>query len=262
MSQQHEVHLYALCWNDRRMLPHFFKHYGCLVDRFCIFDNGSTDGSLEMLAGDERVQVAQFETEFDSFVDTELRLSEEVWKASRGVAQWVIVIDIDEHLYHEDLRAYLRYCRTRDVTAIQAVGYEMVSETFPGTGSRLCDVVTTGVRMPQWHDKLCIFDPSAIARTNYEHGRHSASPEGCVRWPAERDVLLLHYKRLGLDYEISRSAELRRGLRSRDIESGWGTKYLLPPEKIAERSRELAVLAKPVPRIARDVGKDELDPLN
>ncbi len=46
MSQQHEVHLYALCWNDRRMLPHFFKHYGCLVDRFCIFDNGSTDGSL------------------------------------------------------------------------------------------------------------------------------------------------------------------------------------------------------------------------
>jgi len=257
MSEQHEVHLYALCWNDRRMLPHFFKHYGPLVDRFLIFDNGSTDGSLEMLAGDERVRVAHFETEFDSFADTELRLSEEMWKDSRGLAQWVIVIDIDEHLYHEDLRSYFRLCKEREVTAIQAVGYEMVSETFPGAGSRLCDVVTTGVRMPQWHDKLCAFNPSAIARTNFSYGRHSASPEGCVRWPTEHEVLLLHYKRLGLEYEVSRSADLRKGLRARDIERGLGTKYLLPPEKIAERSVQLAMLAKPVPRTARELREEQ-----
>jgi hypothetical protein len=244
------------------MLPHFFKHYDSLVDRFYIFDNGSTDGSLEMLAGDERIQVAPFETEFDSFVDTELHLSEEIWKASRGVAQWVIVIDIDEHLYHEDLQAYLRLCTERDVTAIQAVGYEMVSETFPDTSSRLCDVVTRGVRMPQWHDKLCVFDPSAVVRTNFTHGRHCASPEGRVRWPTRHEVLLLHYKRLGLEYEIARSAELRTGLRSRDVERRLGVKYLKPPTEIAERTRQLAMLAKPVPRTAQQVWQAELDRLN
>ncbi len=75
-----------------------------------------------------------------------------------------------------------------------------------------------------------------LLRTNYEHGRHSASPEGCVRWPAERDVLLLHYKRLGLDYEISRSAELRRGFAHAISKAAGARISLLPPEKIAERS--------------------------
>ena len=43
------LHLYALCWNEGRMLPYFFRHYRSLVERFFIFDDGSTDGSLEFL---------------------------------------------------------------------------------------------------------------------------------------------------------------------------------------------------------------------
>ena len=54
MQQRDGIHLYTLCWNDRRMLPHFFRHYSFLVDRFFVFDNGSTDGSLQLLAENER----------------------------------------------------------------------------------------------------------------------------------------------------------------------------------------------------------------
>jgi hypothetical protein len=86
------------------MLPHFFfYHYNSIVDHYFIFVNGSTDGSLGMLVSDERISVYNFRTEFESFAETELRLSEEMWKSSRGVADWVLVIDIDEHVYHEDL---------------------------------------------------------------------------------------------------------------------------------------------------------------
>src|SRR3712207_4374904 len=166
------------------MLPHFFEHYNPIVDLFFIFDNGSTDGSLEMLAGDERVQVAHFRTEFDSFAETELRLSEEMWKNSRGIAEWVLVIDIDEHVYHEDLSSYLRICQSRGVTAIRAIGYEMVADAFPVTGKRLCDAVTSGARDPIFNDKMCLFDPSAITRSNFGHGRHDAAPEGRVVWPS------------------------------------------------------------------------------
>ena len=183
VRQRDGIHLYTLCWNDSRMLPHFFRHYSSLVDRFFVFDNGSTDGSLQLLAGNERVQVSHFQTEFDSFADTELRLSEEIWKNSKGLADWVLIVDIDEHVYHEDLRSYLRICRQRGITAIQAVGYEMISETFPDASMPLCDVVTNGVRSSEYC-KLCLFDPSAITRTNFTYGRHSASPEGRVKSPA------------------------------------------------------------------------------
>ncbi len=255
------VHLYTLCWNDRRVLPHFFRHYTEIVDCFFIFDNGSTDGSLDVLAGDERVQVSPFESDADSFVATELRLSEEIWKSSRGVADWAIVVDLDEHLYHDDLRSYLQACARRGVTAIRTVGYEMLSQTFPGAGARLCDVVTTGVRMPELYDKLCIFNPAAIARTNYLPGRHVANPEGRVQWPAVDEVLLLHYKKLGLEYEIARSAELRTGLRSRDIEEQWGCQYLLSPKQITEAFNRLSERAEPVPRSAADLWEREFERL-
>lgn len=258
MKKRDTVHLYTLCWNDSRMLPHFFKHYAPLVDRFFIFDNGSTDGSLEMLAGDQRVQVSQFRTEFDSFADTELRLSEEMWKNSKDLADWVFVIDIDELVYHEDLPSYLRICRQRGITAIQAVGYEMISETFPDASAPLYDVVTNGMRCPKYHDKMCLFDLSAITRTNFDYGRHTASPEGRVKWPALREVLLLHYKKLGIEYEIARSAELKTGLRSRDIDRKLGYQYLFSPEEIRERFRIVRSLAKPVPRTARELWEDEL----
>jgi FkbM family methyltransferase len=250
-------HLYTLCWNDKRMLPHFFRHYSPLVDRFFIFDNGSTDGSVEALAGDERVRLSHFRSHSESFVDTELQLSEEMWKNSRGSADWVFVVDMDEHVYHEDLPSYLRLCQERSVTAIKALGYEMVADTFPNTTQRLCDIVTRGVRCPELHDKLVLFDPSAITRTNFAPGRHSASPEGRVEWPALAEVLLLHFKKLGLEYEVFRSAELRTGLGSRDIEMKWGYQYLLSPDEIAERFKRAAQLARPIPRTLRETWEEE-----
>ena len=257
MQQRDEIHLYTLCWNDSRMLPHFFRHYSSLVDRFFVFDNGSTDGSLQLLAENERVQVSHFHTEFDSFADTELRLSEEVWKNSKDLADWVFIVDIDEHVYHEDLRSYLRICRQRGITAIQAFGYEMISETFPDASMPLCDVVTNGVRSSEY-GKLCLFNPSAITRTNFSYGRHSASPEGRVKWPAAREVLLLHYKKLGVEYEIARSAELKTGLRARDIERNMGYQYLFSAGEITERFRSTARVAQPVPRTARELWEEEL----
>ena len=49
------LHLYALCWNEEKMLPHFFRHYDALVDRYFIFDNASSDRSREMLEAHPRV---------------------------------------------------------------------------------------------------------------------------------------------------------------------------------------------------------------
>ena len=106
-------------------------------------------------------------------------------------------MDIDEHVYRE---TFGRTCEFADnaALAIQAFGYEMISETFPDARMPLCDVVTDGVRSSEY-SKLCLFDPSAITRTNFSYGRHSASPQGRVKWPAVREVLLLHYKKLGVN---------------------------------------------------------------
>ncbi len=250
-----ETHLYCLCWNDARILPFFFQHYGPFVDRFIVYDNGSTDGSLAMLGGDERVQVRHFDTPGDSFVAEELRLSETMWHASRGHAAWVVVLDLDEFLYHADIKAYLDQCWNQGVTAIGTTAYEMITETFPPAGVPLVQSVTKGFREPTY-DKLCVFDPNAIDSTNYTPGRHQAAPRGRVVYPSQPEMLLLHYKKLGLPYLVDRSAALGKGLGPGDLALNFGTQYLMPARRWAGIFWNQRRAAAPVPGLVAvaDVG--------
>ncbi|RAP73351.1 glycosyltransferase family 2 protein [Paenibacillus montanisoli] len=219
------IHVYAICWNEERMLPFFFKHYDHIADHYFIFDNGSTDASLPILRSHPRVTIDKFEVYGDSLVAAALGLFNQFWKQSRGKADWVIVCDIDEHLYHQNLRAYLQECASQGITLVAPSAYEMVSDFFPGQDKPLHESVRDGVRIPLY-DKPLIFNPNAVQEINFTLGRHLAKPVGHIIQSPNKDVLLLHYKYLGYDYLNTRYSTLRQGLRSGDIEKGAGYQYL------------------------------------
>jgi hypothetical protein len=230
------IDLYCLCWNDARMLPHFFRHYEVLVDRFFVFDNGSTDESLAILDAHPRVTVRHFDVAGESFVDEERRLSDTVWRKSRGAADWVLIVDIDEFVFHPDLRGYLGRCTDAGITALRAIGYEMVADGFSTGDAPLTEIITEGVRSAD-HDKLCLVDPAALVDTRYGIGRRTADPVGHVVFAPRPEVLLLHYQQLGADYAVERSAELHRGLR--------------PGDEVRARWRALRDAAQVVPGLGR-----------
>ncbi len=207
------------------MLPHFFRHYDALVDRYHIFDNGSTDGSLDLLERHPKVTLEHFSVQGPSFLEAARTFYDECWKRSRGKTDWVIVCNIDEHLHHPDLPRYLARCRHRGITLIVPEGYEMISDTFPTGGPPLCEQVRMGARFRRM-DKPQLFAPDHIREINFSVGRHKADPKGVVKRPAKPRVKLLHYKYLGLDYMSARLMDLSRGLREKDVERGWGHKYL------------------------------------
>jgi len=245
MPGRQTIHLYCMCWNDERMLPHFFRHYDPIVDRYFVFESGSTDRSMALLEKHGRVSVSDFDISGDSFVEAARQLCDTVWQNS--LADWVIIVDIDEHLYHPNLPGYLERCSSQGVTAIEACGYEMVSDHFPSSASKpLCELVTNGVRSAG-HDKLCILNPREVTATNYGSGRHEAQPTGEVVWPPCKEVLLLHYKQLGVDYAIARSAELGQRLRARDLEERWGVQWTWNAAEVAAKWQELQAAAGPVP---------------
>jgi glycosyltransferase involved in cell wall biosynthesis len=220
-----KIHVYSLCWNEARMLPYYVRHYLPIAEKFYIYDDGSTDGSLELLEEYPNIIVRSFENRGDSFVLNSQKFANESWKSSRGQADWVIICNIDEHLYHPNLNIYLQYCHFQDITLIPTKGYQMIAETFPITQNRLCDEIAEGMPWEQM-DKLAIFNPNAIEEINYSVGRHKAYPKGRVLYPENVEVKLLHYKYLGLDYLVERNAELKNGLKEQDIKMRWGHKYL------------------------------------
>jgi hypothetical protein len=233
------IHVYTHCWNEEKMLPYFFRHYDGIADRYFVFDTGSTDRSLEILRSHSRTQLSTVMSGGDSFVEENTARQNEFWKQSRGVADWVIVTAIDEHLYHPDLSGYLKRCRDEGITLIKAEGYEMVSNEFPRGVKPLYKLIKLGMRSAQWFDKVQAFDPDKIEEINYEPGRHVAHPTGEVIMPAAGEVKLLHYKFLGMDYVVRRYSQLKTGLRPKDIKMSWGSQYLWDSEKIVARYEEI-----------------------
>jgi Glycosyl transferase family 2 len=227
-----EIHLYTLCWNDADMLPFLFRHYDPLVSRYFIFDDHSSDGSLDLMHAHPNVSVQPFvRSDPDSFTLSELSISNEIWKRSRGWADWVIVIDIDEHLFHPNISALLTRYKALGITIVPALGYQMISEESPRQDALLCETHTNGA---PWdiYSKLSLFDPSGITEINYDVGRHHASPTGRVIAPACDELLLLHYKFLGFERTHARHQRQRSGLRSKDLQNAWGYQYCWSEEEL------------------------------
>lgn len=225
LGNRPRVHLYTMSWNERRMLPFFFRHYDSWVERYVVFDDHSTDGTLDILRIHPRVEIRPLVRAVpESFVLSAQNIHNTCWKESRGIADWVIITAIDEHLYLPDFGNYLIRCRKQGITAVPALGFDMMSESFPQGEQRLCDLVRMGEPAVAM-SKLSLFDPNRITDTNYAVGRHTAEPRGRVCYPEEDRLLNLHFKNLGSDYVISRSRLLASGLGKTDRIHRWGAQY-------------------------------------
>jgi hypothetical protein len=235
------VDLYTRCWNDADMLGFMFRHYDRLVQRYVVFDDGSTDASLDILRSNPKVEIRPMPPYSDpeSRVASGLAVLENCWKESRGVADWVIVTDIDEHLWHPNLEKYLLSLKNQGVTIVPALGFQMMSEHFPDQDCHLSETVTMGAPSPVM-SKMNILSPNDIEATNFSAGRHSASPLGNVVAPARDELLLLHYRYLGLERLYLRQRQALSRQRAKDLAFKWGFHYSWSKEQLLEDWNEVA----------------------
>jgi hypothetical protein len=234
------VELYTRCWNDGEMLPFFFLHYDDIVSRYVVFDDGSTDNSIDLLRSHGKVDLRPMppRSDPDSRVASGTQVMETCWRESRDRADWVIVTDIDEHLRHRALLRYLGRCKAAGVTLVPVLGFDMVGDGFPPTNVRLTDAITRG-RPEAAQSKPCVFDPSAIEETRFTIGRHRASPQGRVVLPPRDEVLALHYKYVGFERLAARHRDYRARQRSKDLRNRWGSQYDWSAEELRKKWKEV-----------------------
>lgn len=228
------VHYYAVCWNEERMLPFMFQHYDQFVDRYTIYDNYSDDRSEEIIRSHNNSEVINFKTEgFDD--TTHNNIKNNCWKRSRGKADYVIVCDIDEFIYHKDIPKALSVLKDNKYSIVKPFGYNMYSIEYPrhDTEKPLTEQIKKGVRVLMF-DKCILFDPHAIVEINYKPGAHECYPWGRVKWYRNEDIKLLHYKNIGLKQLLERNRLYVYRLSKENIENSYGTEYLKKEQLIVK----------------------------
>ena len=89
------VHLYTVCWDEADMLGFFFRHYDPFVERYVVYDDGSTDGTPERIrafcAQDSRFVPVLLEENSPGGVATPANVG-----LDRATSPWVGFVDGDD----------------------------------------------------------------------------------------------------------------------------------------------------------------------
>lgn len=176
--------VYAVAWNEEKRLPRFLSHYQPLAERITIWDNCSDDSTKEICQSAGCV-VQSFDTGEGYAEHRRQEIRNQCWKEAKGEANWVVVCDVDEILWHPNgLLEYLKECQNTNISLPRVEGWHMITET---------DGAKDGVYDVSSFDKQIVFDPNAIEEINFAPGSHGCMPEGWVTRSPNTQLKLLHY---------------------------------------------------------------------
>ncbi len=219
MSLRQTIHLHCVLDPDAPPLAPFLARYDDWVDRYHFWDAGANSARLAEVHSHRGSEVRPVPTGPGSSTGTPQTRApddthgapgspgrdarpwspealrdwlDQCWKQSRSQADWVLLVRPDEHLHHPDLRTYLASCTRQGITALRALGYELLLPSALRADAYLHTQVTQGVRDARL-DRLCVLDPNAIAETRYSVDLAHAWPEGHVVQPDSAQVLLLRF---------------------------------------------------------------------
>lgn len=233
------IHYYALCWNEEKMLPFMFDYYKQFVDRFTLYDNYSDDSSESIILSQPNAHIKKFsmDGEINDYIYQDIKNN--CWKQSRGKADYVIVCDTDEFIYHSDIHQAITQLKCDKYSIVKPYGYNMYSTNYPVYDSQhlLTDQVKRGIRVPMF-DKCILFDPHAIVEIKYKPGAHECHPWGRVKKYRNEDIKLLHYKNIGLEQLLERNRAYASRLSKENTEKGYGAEYLKKEQLIIQEFTE------------------------
>lgn len=233
------ITLYTFLYNEEKMLPYFLKHYSQYVNKIVVYDNNSTDSSIQILNDwkDCEIEIRECNTDNRYDEQTLINLKNNCWKECDS--DYVIVCDVDELLYHPDLIGFIK--RQEYVDYYTPTGYHMLSDEIPTDYTKqIYDIVKDGTPDFQYN-KNVLFKREKVTETNYSPGAHGSSFQGRDRLINCSDVelKLLHYKWLSPEYVVNKHEHYAQRTSEHSKQNGWGTHYLLTRDNILRSYTEL-----------------------
>lgn len=205
-----KIDTFVLAWNEERLINDFISWYD--GTNITVLDNISTDNTVQ-IARSRGCKVIQYGNNTQNN-DIMRLVKETCWKNS--TADWVIVCDMDEFIYHPK---FFKVLSDTKASIIKCTGYQMVSENaIPPSDAYM------GAHDPLLDKCLC-FRPDKIINMNWDYGCHNCNPSGEVSYLINT-VKMFHYNLLGRAEFKDRRRQYRERMSDWDKTHGVAIHYL------------------------------------
>ena len=220
------VEVYVMVNNEELLVPYIMRHYGRFA-KVIFLESNSTDRTVDLgLSLGAEIRKYDIPDEMDNLVMLEIKQS--CWKGSK--ADWVMVVDADEFIYHPDIVGVLERSKA---TVIHPTFHNMFSEVFPTTKGQIYEEIYMGTPDGgMWWSKMNTFRPDQITSMNYGIGAHTANPQGNVIIDNDSGLRTLRMNFLSRQYIKNRYARNRKRHTKRDIDNKWGLQSFWSDEQI------------------------------
>lgn len=228
------VDVHVLCYNEEKLVPFMLDYWAEFATNVYVYDNMSTDSSVELLLKEKRfnVEIITYDSNNELNDGIYLQLKNNVWKRSIGKCDFIVMSDFDEVLFSNNIIGELKYMKDNGMTICLPKIFDMYSQEFPEYVPNLLlhETVNLGFPFPQFGKRL-LFNPNEIQEINYAPGAHSCNPVGNVKYYDRNNLFLLHYKSLSIDYVLGRYKMYRERLSMLNINNKWGIQYSFEDQK-------------------------------
>ena len=219
-----EIYQFVVEKNEELILPWCIQYWKQNMNKVVVYDNESTDKSIEILSKQPWIVIQSFKTTgLNDGVNQYIKNN--CWKGTD--ADWVVVSDTDEVIVG-DLRAAIEDAEKEEASILELPWFTLYNDSLPlFTEEKMLHEVTDKWVRHEGYGKHLIFSPKRIKEINYCPGAHLESPV-----PADAKVfhsekaLILHFNRgFGAEYKADSYEKSFKNLSIDNRVHGWGSHY-------------------------------------
>lgn len=223
----------TLVYNESHMIPYLMPYYERMgFDKLIVYDNESTDNTVELLKKYPFVEVRTFSTGNEKNNSIQSKLKSEAFKEFADEPNaWMYISDFDEVLFFDgNFRNKLNSIDAAGYTYLNQQMVELVSDKFPDISDNKLvheKINKCAFWIQKYGCKTTLFKVSGVSAMTYSPGAHSLAITTANQNKSynNMDIKSFHIKYIDKEFVFNRNkmASVRRS--DTDKKRGYGIQY-------------------------------------
>lgn len=224
----------VLCKNEEDIIPFCIDYWKRVADKVVVYDNGSTDRSIELLSKYDWIEIRHFDSDGQNDV-IQKQIKEQTYLELKNQFDVIILSDMDEVFYFNDFEAILKEFIDGGYNVLATPIYSLCEDSKPQyeDGKLLHQLCHKFYKQRMNHmngfeeiSKLSIFNCKNTIKVNMSVGQHFVEIVPRMKILYSKDGFCLHLdKGFGIAYKYNVRQRMYKNLSDVNKKGGMCTEY-------------------------------------